>query len=309
VLKEEGIRALFFRVLGETVYRRAIVVEFSPSESIPTFQSRVPVRVELLPARQVDEYVRFRPEADHAVIRSRLEDGQWCFVAWNSGRIASASWVTTHRTSIHYLARQVDLSPGEAYVYEIFTQPELRRANIASVVASEVARHLQNAGYRRVWEIIVPENKSGLRLAAKTGFRRCGTMGKLKFGPWKYEFVRWDRRTRPAQYGAGGEYWAEVLHGLELRGHYLDTLLAELKRRTYLALIARWGGSPASGYVLKTDLFEEATGSDAFLADLRLQDNRVVGIDIARAVVDRPDHEMSSPKRTQDLRSIGSPPM
>jgi SAM-dependent methyltransferase len=83
------------------------------------------------------------------------------------------------------------------------------------------------------------------------------------------------------------DYWTGVLHGLDQRGHYLDDFLAKLKRDTYLAIIARWGGTPESGYVLKTDLFEEATGADAFLTELGCGQNRLLGMDISQAVVSR----------------------
>jgi hypothetical protein len=36
----------------------------------------------------------------------------------------------------------------------------------------------------------------------------------------------------------------------------------------HLNLIERWGGRPASGWALKTDLFEEAMARDAYIRDL-----------------------------------------
>ncbi len=287
VLKEEGIRALFFRMLGETVYRRAIVAEFSLSESIPTIVPRVPIQIELLRASQAEEYHHFRPGVDRSEIERRLEQGHWCLVGWRSNRIVSAWWACPHQANIQYLSRRVEQTPGEAYVYEALTLHEFRHANISSAIGVEIARLLRADGYRRLWAIIVPENKPGLQLVYKAGYRRRGIMGYIRLGKWQYDFVRWDRPTHITAHNAGADYWGDVLRGLEARGHYLDTFLAKMKRGAYLSLIARWGGAPESGYVLKTDLFEEATGADAFLPDLCREQNRVIGIDISHAVVDR----------------------
>jgi SAM-dependent methyltransferase len=79
------------------------------------------------------------------------------------------------------------------------------------------------------------------------------------------------------------EYWNRVAQQSCERPHYLDAFLGEMKRQAHLALIKRWGGLPAAGRVLKTDLFEEATGPDAFLLDLCGCALRV-GVDVSSAV-------------------------
>lgn len=76
-------------------------------------------------------------------------------------------------------------------------------------------------------------------------------------------------------------YWDGVARALEDKPHYLDTFLGDVKRQAHLALIQRWGGVPATGRVLKTDLFEEAMGPDAFLVDLASGDGRAVGMDVS----------------------------
>ena len=80
--------------------------------------------------------------------------------------------------------------------------------------------------------------------------------------------------------------WEQLPERLDEDGHYLDDFLSDLKRRVYLALIRRWGGS-SSGRLLKTDLFEEAMGADAILPDLADSHRQVVGIDRSLSVVAR----------------------
>ncbi|MGZ5176595.1 MAG: class I SAM-dependent methyltransferase [Burkholderiales bacterium] len=75
--------------------------------------------------------------------------------------------------------------------------------------------------------------------------------------------------------------WDTSVRGLDPNAHYLDAFLGDLKRRVHIGLIERWGALPKSGLVLKTDLFEEALGPDAYLADLSKEEAMVIGLDIS----------------------------
>ena len=66
--------------------------------------------------------------------------------------------------------------------------------------------------------------------------------------------------TEPRQ----DRYWNSVV----LETHYLDAFLGDLKRRAHLDLVERWSGRSKAGRVLKTDLFEEAMGPDAYHPEL-----------------------------------------
>ena len=72
---------------------------------------------------------------------------------------------------------------------------------------------------------------------------------------------------RAAGGSAQGLDWNEVPARMEARP-YLDSFLAGLKKDAYLTLIRRWAAGLESQRVLKTDLFEEAFGEDAFLEEL-----------------------------------------
>ncbi len=80
-------------------------------------------------------------------------------------------------------------------------------------------------------------------------------------------------------------YWDGVQAHLEEHGHYLDAFRGEMKRQAHLALVARWGNVAREGRALKTDLFEEAFGPDAFLLDLNQR--TIVGVDISPNVTQR----------------------
>jgi SAM-dependent methyltransferase len=92
--------------------------------------------------------------------------------------------------------------------------------------------------------------------------------------------------NRPGSSSAA--YWSRVESELERRPSYLDAFLGGLKRRAYVDLIERWGGTPAHGRILKTDLFEEAMGTaDSFIGELGASGCPVFGMDVSPAMAAR----------------------
>jgi SAM-dependent methyltransferase len=125
------------------------------------------------------------------------------------------------------------------------------------------------------------ENNRGLRLIERLRCRRLGAVGDERRGRWRWHFRGAPRGTA----ASSSEYWDRVAQPMAKKPHYLDAFLAAQKRQAYLGLIERWGGAPTTGRVLKTDLFEEAMGPDAFLLDLTNSAGSAVGIDVSSAIV------------------------
>ena len=82
------------------------------------------------------------------------------------------------------------------------------------------------------------------------------------------------------------EHWEQVTRGWSAKG-YSNELIAEHKKKIHLSLIARWAGATDKQRVLKTDLFEEAFGSDQFLFDLASANSNVIGMDISAGIAER----------------------
>lgn len=290
VLRHEGVIALLFKVLGETVYRRAIVIARPLDEPIPAIVPRVPVEIGLLEETEAEEYARLRPEVDAAEVRRRLREGDLCFVARHSGRLAHVSWTATGRARIDYLGCVVPLAAGEVYTYETTTAAELRGRDIAPAVAAFKEHYLRRRGHRRLVGIVMPENRKVLGSFHKTGYRPIGVMGCFRLGRWRRDFHRMWSGASPLGEPAerhDARYWDRVARRLHPPGYYLDPFLGALKRDAHLALVRRWDATPPRGRALKTDLFEEAFGSDAFLGDLASKERLIVGMDISIAVIER----------------------
>jgi len=86
--------------------------------------------------------------------------------------------------------------------------------------------------------------------------------------------------------GSKAEHWDHVAREWTLKG-YSNELLAEHKKKTYLGLIARWADVANARNILKTDLFQEASGPDQFLFDLGQVNSNVIGIDVSHEIVGR----------------------
>jgi L-amino acid N-acyltransferase YncA len=190
VLRQEGVRSLWFKLLGDIVYRRLLLLERPLHEPISPVTARIPVEISLLQETQVAEYMAFRPEARESEVRSQLEAGDWCFVVHHQGQMICARWATVQRVWSDYLACELHLAEGEVYSYDLFTRPEFRGHAVSPVASVEMLRYFRAAGYRRMVAAISPENHPSLRSVTKTGYRPYGVIGYVKIGPWKWRFQR-----------------------------------------------------------------------------------------------------------------------
>ncbi len=190
VLRDEGLRSFWFKLIGEFGYRRMLMVEYRLDDPIPGFTEGLPVHNDLLKAGELGAYLAFRPEIGQTEVTNRLDSGQLCFVAWHDGRIVSACWSSAGSARIDYLDHETRLADGEAYLYDKFTLPAYRGHRIANAVRVYQLQHLRQAGYHRAVAALVPENKTALRDNAKGGFRPVGMIGRVKIGPWQRIFRR-----------------------------------------------------------------------------------------------------------------------
>jgi hypothetical protein len=197
VLRSEGAQSLWFRVLGETVYRRMILVERCLKEPVIEVQAAVPVTVTLLHENELAEYLAFRSGAEAAEIRNRLERGYKCFVARQADAIASTCWAAIGSARIDYLGCKIQLADDEAFSYDSYTTPRFRNMNVPAVRGNEMVRHFRDLSYFRFVAVVVPENKAAFRPVEKVGYRRFGVIGYVKLGRWRRFFCRVVSPSRP----------------------------------------------------------------------------------------------------------------
>lgn len=190
ILREEGLRSLFFRLLSEMGYRRMILLERPLDQPIAPVTARVPLEVRMPVRAESQEYFDFRKDTRAETVRRRLAAGHWYVTAHFQGRLVYTRWVGVGKSFEYYLDCDFDMAPDEVYLYDLYVAPGLRGKKIATALASQVYQYLRDAGYRRIVTTILPETKASLRVAEKAGNRVIGKTGYVKIGPWKKYFCR-----------------------------------------------------------------------------------------------------------------------
>jgi len=206
IWRENGPRVLFWKVLGETVFRRMRYFERSLRDPIPLASPIPGVTVGELPPERWGELQQVHPGTSLQEIARRRRKGDRCFIATAQGRIAHLRWVAVERTWCEGLGAEIPLEGNAVYVYGSFTIPEMRGRNLATEVSKFCLRSLRQAGFERVVAVVDAEKQAGLRAVENAGYHSAGWLSVLRLGPWR-RLIRYGRpRSRPAEdQAAGGE--------------------------------------------------------------------------------------------------------
>lgn len=115
------------------------------------------------------------------MLRERFRAGDICFAALDAeGKLAHSRWVTTRRGYIPELDMELFLKPGEAYMYDGYTRPDLRGRGIDGFVRCSIFVALRAGGFNRLYSYVRGDNPVGLR-AARRWLRPVGRLWYLRF--------------------------------------------------------------------------------------------------------------------------------
>ena len=195
VLREGGVKALCFKVLGETIYRRMLFLERSLQRPPVPVTPGIPVTFAALKPSDLEALSVLRPHRRPADLLRRLEAGEGCVIARHEGRLAGAMWFQTGTARVEYLRIRIPLEPDEAYLYDGFVHPELRENLIGRALLGFACRSLQDTGLRKLVFAVNQENRSALEAFSECGERTLGVIGVLKIGPWHRVLIR--QRNEP----------------------------------------------------------------------------------------------------------------
>jgi len=188
ILRNEGVRSLWIKFLGETIYRRLLLIEKEIHALALAGPENLELEFRLLSKEEVDEYYDFRAYVDRDTIAGRLEQGNFCFVVRCEGVIIHGCWAATGRTAIDYLKCDVQLARDVVYVYEVFTSPQFRGHSISAWRSCEMEKYCLANGYRRLLAAVSPENHAVFRSIEKVGYAVAGKMGYWGFGRFRRYF-------------------------------------------------------------------------------------------------------------------------
>lgn len=184
-MRDEGLSTVWFRAMGEMVYRRVVVMECRLDRPFPEVTPSLSIRIALLTADELEGYARFRPDQAPATIRRRLDQGHRCFAAWYEDRIVHVGWAAVRGAWVEYLGCEFPLGPGDVYQFDSYTTPAFRGLDLAAARIAWMALFFRDVGARRLLAVVWPENRRAFRPLEKVGYRRCGWMRVLRLGRWR----------------------------------------------------------------------------------------------------------------------------
>jgi GNAT superfamily N-acetyltransferase len=187
IVREDGVLALGFRLLGATVYRRVLL--------LGTDVARVPhapdARCRWLASGDAAAYARCHPVLPEGEIRQRLADGHRCLVLWSSAHeIASGMWVAFGHAHIDYLEMDLPLATGEAYLFQSYTAPAHRGRGYSTTLLLALRDALQQEGFTRTVGCIQPDRAIAYAPLYRGATVPVGYLGWIGIGPWRHTIRR-----------------------------------------------------------------------------------------------------------------------
>jgi GNAT superfamily N-acetyltransferase len=86
--------------------------------------------------------------------------------------LVHASWVETAAAWVGEADRTFVVPPGDAYIYESFTRPEMRGRGVYPAVLAAISSELGTRGLGQLWIAAEATNRSSLKAIEKAGFVR-----------------------------------------------------------------------------------------------------------------------------------------
>jgi GNAT superfamily N-acetyltransferase len=193
VLRSEGLRTLYFTILGETVYRRLLLFEAPTGDRLRPAPGLESLEFAYLSAGEVGQDPL--PGQSGEIVAHRLRRGDRCLCARRAGRLVAYRWIGLGETLVEYLGCTLRLAEGVAYVYDAYTVPEARGLGLSAVLWARYTERLAEEGCHTTLAAILPENRAARRAAAKLPFRRVGRVWYVQLGPWRRYFLRSPTRS------------------------------------------------------------------------------------------------------------------
>ena len=118
-----------------------------------------------------------------AELLARVEGGDRCFGTWRAGRIVAARWVSSGVAYVPFLRSGIRLAPGDAWVWDSWTDPSLRGTGIAPAASAALAEALSREGVLRLLAGIMVGNRPGRAAVVASGYEPLGLMASVGHGP------------------------------------------------------------------------------------------------------------------------------
>lgn len=199
MLRESGPRLLARKVLAELFYRRLVVYEARLDAPRTPVRSDLPLRLEVLGADRVQDYVDCVPGTDPEQFRQRLSSGDRCYAAWLQDEVVAVRWAAFRDVEVTRSGLMLSLAEGDSYLYGAYTAPQQRRRGIGAALTAHLLDHLESEGHQRALSAWIPENAEARSLNPSRG-QPVAVVSVVRVGPWR-------RGLRPRPASARGRFY------------------------------------------------------------------------------------------------------
>jgi RimJ/RimL family protein N-acetyltransferase len=105
-----------------------------------------------------------------ATFTMRLREATNCYVVEKEGRFVHATWVADGPSWVREIQRYFVPPPGDTYIFESYTRPEVRGRGIYPFAIASLAAELGGQGVHRLWVGVEGHNPASMRAVTKAGF-------------------------------------------------------------------------------------------------------------------------------------------
>jgi GNAT superfamily N-acetyltransferase len=115
-------------------------------------------------------------------VQQRLKAGDLCFVALSDGNLANYAWFCFSEEYINELERNIRVSAGSAYRYDVFTLPAYRGKGVFPSAFEESSKYLSQNGIKELYGLVDSSNSPMLRVYEKAGIasRKIGNVTYIR---------------------------------------------------------------------------------------------------------------------------------
>lgn len=169
VLRREGVLRALMRILQKLCspfLKFGVIIFFAQDLdfNLPERQTALSVRLNPIYSYKLQKLKECDSSLSEAALQERLKAGDVCFVAIDAHeKIAHSHWVSTSRAYIPELDMDVILGPGEAYMYNATTRPDVRGRGLFVTVRNFFVKRLHADGYKTLFFYVRGDNYIGLR--------------------------------------------------------------------------------------------------------------------------------------------------
>ncbi|MEO8933553.1 MAG: GNAT family N-acetyltransferase, partial [Xanthomarina sp.] len=139
-------------------------------KTLPKIESKLPVVLKTLDKNNISR-INDVKKLPLGTLKTRLDNGDICFVTEKSGCLLSYHWVQTQgKHYVQQTAKWEQLENGDAVIYHVRVHTDFRGNRINGFVYSEILQHCKDHGFKRVWIYTNKNNVSNRKGLEELGF-------------------------------------------------------------------------------------------------------------------------------------------